>query len=136
MRTENQKYRMYHFVLYSLSGIQKGIQSYHSGIEYANLHGQNDDYYRWANIDKTVIILDGGSSGNMPKLAEKLWEYGVKHTFFHEPDLNNAMSAIAFLVPENVYNFNPVGYMDGNPTYGEYEYQFSEFLKGFRLASN
>lgn len=128
--------RMYHFVMYNLSGIQKGIQSYHSGIEYANAYGQDKNYLQWANVDKTVIILDGGGSGNMLRLAEQLWGYGIKHANFYEPDLNNAMSAIAFLVPENVYNFDFEKYELGHPAYGEAEFRFSEFLRGFRLASN
>jgi hypothetical protein len=122
--------------MYNLSGIQKGIQSLHATVEYSNCYGQDKNYLQWSNVDKTVIILDGGSSGDMLKLAEKLWGYDIKHANFYEPDLNNAMSAIAFLVGENVYNFDIEKYELGHPMYGEREFQFSEFLKGFRLASN
>lgn len=112
------KQRMYHFVLYSLSGIQKGIQAYHSAIEFQLKYGHTLEYKRWAEIDKTVILLDGGTSnsqnldfysggeykGSMQTIVESLIGIDVPFAVFHEPDLNNAMTSIAFLVDERVFD--------------------------------
>ncbi len=112
------KQRMYFLVMYSLSGIQQGIQAGHAQNEYQLLHGGDSEYKDWATYDKTWIILSGGTSnqtgrnryndelcyGSMEGHLCSLIEAGVKHAEFYEPDLNNSMSAIAFLVDEYVWD--------------------------------
>lgn len=112
------KQRMYHLVLYSLSPIQKGIQAYHSGIEFANHYFKTPEFQRWAKKDKTVIILNGGTSnttgtnlynkdimfGSMDKSLDELCINRVKCSKFYEPDCNNALTAISFLVSEKVWD--------------------------------
>lgn len=113
--------RMYHLVLYSLSPIQKGIQAYHAGVEYMLKYGDTEEYKQWSEIDKTVIILDGGTSnkegrsaydniavssnfGTMEKHHQTLHENKIPFACFFEPDLNNSTTAIAFLVDEKVWD--------------------------------
>lgn len=113
--------RMYHLVLYSLSGIQKGIQAYHSGIEYSLKYGTTPEYLQWSMKDKTVIILDGGTSnregfseydspripqyyGSMEDFGQELIDNKILLAYFYEPDLNNATTAISFLVDERVWD--------------------------------
>lgn len=130
--------RMYFFVMYNLSGIQKGIQAGHAALEYANKYGDTEQYKEFIEHHKTFILLDGGGSNEMIKLLPKLWNFDVDFAVFYEPDLNNALSAIAFIVPENIYNFNFEDYVVNN-TYmgtGDKEFDYSSFLKRFRLASN
>lgn len=112
------KYRLYHLVAYFLSPIQKGIQAYHSAIEYSLKYGKTADYLQWAKKDKTVVLLNGGSSnsqgfdyyekteylGTMQSHAKALKENKIKFAEFYEPDCNNALTSIAFLVPEKVWN--------------------------------
>jgi hypothetical protein len=108
------KQRMYHLVLYSLSPIQKGIQSYHAGIRYASKFGISREYTRWAVNDETVIILDGGSSndetygerifGGLQQAINDLETNGINHAEFREVDFNNTLTAIAFLVDERVWD--------------------------------
>ena len=103
---------MYHLVMYNISPIQQGIQAYHAGIEYANRYFNDEDYKQWRLIDKTVIILNGGTShniggelGTMELHVQTLANNGVKKfAVFHEPDLNNSTAAIAFLVPAKVWD--------------------------------
>lgn len=97
-------YKMYHLTMYNLSDIQKGIQSYHSGIEYASRYGDTKEFKTWMNFDKTVIILDGGTSQSMEEHQQFLSDNNIKHSYFREPDLNNSLSAIAFLVPHQVFD--------------------------------
>lgn len=131
--------RMYHFVMYNLSGIQKGIQSYHAGVEYSRKFPNNEAFAQWADYDKTVIILDGGGSNDMIKRMEELRELGVDYATFMEPDLNMSLSAIAFLVDDSIYDFkSPEDEMEilevGTERYGMY--RVYQYLKSFRLAAN
>lgn len=128
---------MYHFVMYNLSGIQKGIQAYHSGVEYSNKYSNDDNYKKWANEDKTVIILDGGGSNDMLDRMKELESFGIPFASFKEPDLNGATSAIAFLVEDDAYNYIKIY---GDPTPEEEiidrDYHIYQYLKSFKLAAN
>jgi hypothetical protein len=120
---ENLEKRMYVLVNRSLSSMQKGIQASHAMIEYALKYFNDQEYFDWAKIWKTVIVLDGGTS-NSELLAESLkkeaedliyvgqmenHQYlleknGIKFASFIEPDVNNLLSAICFIVDEKVFN--------------------------------
>jgi hypothetical protein len=123
--------RMYFFVMYNLSGIQKGIQAGHAAVEYSLTYGHIEQYKMFAAYHKTFILLDGGGSNDMIQRKTELWEFGINHTGFYEPDLNNSLSAIAFIVPETIY-----GAKDGDFNESSYQEKLRQYLKGFRLASN
>jgi hypothetical protein len=110
------EYRMYGLVNYQLSGtIHAGIQYGHGVVEYSQsvlgLNGIEDVYNKWARKDKTFIILNGGTTndsseyyGGMQKHRDMLNENGVLFSEFREPDLNNALTSVCFLVDERVWN--------------------------------
>jgi len=112
------KQRMYHFVIYQLSGIQAGIQSEHAVVEYIKTHWKDLDLQQWMNVDKTLIIKNGGTTnsvgyaaysaeeytGSLQDILHKLTDFGIKAEAFYEPDLNNAMTSIAFLVDERIWD--------------------------------
>ena len=107
------KYRMYHLVMYNISPIQQGIQAYHAGMEYANKWSHTEEFKQWINVDKTVIILNGGTSnsnafsehyGTMDKYLQEIFNNNIYHGAFREPDLNDALSSIAFLADERVWD--------------------------------
>jgi hypothetical protein len=112
------EYRMYGLVNYQLSGtIHAGIQYGHSVIEYSqNIRdmGNNEDVYnKWAREDKTFIILNGGTTndskehyGTLQKNRDLLIDNEILFSEFREPDLNNALTSICFLVDERVFNRN------------------------------
>jgi len=108
MKKQKLKQRMYGFVPYNLSDIQKGIQFGHACIEYQLKHGKNADYLDWAKRDKTFIILNGGTtndvSGTINALQKDLKSMGIKFATFREPDLNNALTGIVFLLDERVWD--------------------------------
>lgn len=105
-------------VMYNLSEKQMGIQCSHAQNEYEILFGNTPEYIRWSYNDKTVLMMDGGTSnrtgqnnyndeiklGSMEKKFILLNEIGFNVAAFYEPDLNNSTSAIAFLVDERIYN--------------------------------
>lgn len=102
---KNLRQRMYSLVLYNMSPIQQGIQTAHSIVEYAQTYFHSIQYQRWAQVDKTVIILNGGSS---IKLIESL-NYLIDNqlvdlAFFKEPDLYGGITSICFLADERIWD--------------------------------
>lgn len=132
--------RMYGLTPYQLSGIQIGIQFGHAVVEY----GQNvksydiinnielKKYNDWADIWKTFIILNGGVSnhsqnryhdgdfiGSMELNLGLLEQNGIEIGTFYEPDLNDMLSAIVFIVDERVFKTRPL--FDGDTFYQDFE---------------
>ena len=112
---EELEYRMYGFVPYNLSEIQKGIQFGHAVVEYGQyVRGIKDlelIYNKWANHDKTFIILNGGTTNSNPDRFGTLNQHrntimlnDVLVASFKEPDLGDQLTAFVFLVDERVYN--------------------------------
>lgn len=146
---KKMEFRMYSLVMYNLSGIQKGIQSGHANIEYARAYGEDPDFQNWADNHKTVILLDGGGSIEMEDICNQLSEHDIPYAEFIEPDLNNSISAVSFVVPERVYgeeatyyfaqegmsrlfrrgDVEPVGFAHNNTW-------LAWFIKQFNLARN
>ena len=104
--------RMYGFTPYNISDIQKSIQFGHAVVEYGLENFNTDEYQNWARKHKTFIILNGGTSnhvnpeyvGTMENIVEELKANDVKFSTFNEPDLNDMLSAIVFIVDERVFN--------------------------------
>ena len=131
--------RMYFFTMYNLSGIQKGIQCGHAAVEYSRLaitcetHSQ---YFEFADKHKTFIVLDGGNSNDMITRSCELDSLNIPHACFREPDLNDSMSAIAFILPEEIYGIDladPQGLWDLED---QAKYDIKSYISKFRLASN
>jgi hypothetical protein len=133
--------RMYFFVMYNLSGIQKGIQVGHAAVEYQLDYGNKKLYKEFAKNHKTFIVLDGGGSNDMLERERELIKFKMDFASFQEPDLNNSVSAIAFIVPEDVYGMDISKY-ENDPDLEWLQpkiykdLQFARYLKSFRLASN
>ena len=101
----NMKYRMYVLVLRQLNGINKGIQAAHSCLEYAKSFGKTDEYIDFINNDKTIIVLDGGTSNDLKDIVKTLVENEINFEVFNEPDLNDSITAISFLADERVFDY-------------------------------
>jgi hypothetical protein len=113
------KQRMYFFVPYNLSPIQQGIQAGHAALEYAAKYHENQDFKDFIENDKTWIILNGGTTnddvdnlGSLNKIYIDLLNHDamitnetVNFSIFREPDLNNALTAVCFLVDERVWDY-------------------------------
>lgn len=109
------EYRMYGLVPYNLSPIQQGIQFGHAVVEYQQntlgLEPMQKIYNKWAQNDKTFIILNGGTTnrnrerlGTLNKHLSEITKMGVKVGTFFEPDLGDQLTAFVFLVDERVFN--------------------------------
>lgn len=90
--------------MYNISSMQKGVQTSHAIIDYAMKYGSNYDFRSYAENDKTIIILDGGSYQDMIELKLNLDKLNLKYGYFEEPDLNNCLTSICFLADERVWN--------------------------------
>ena len=113
--------RMYSMVLRQLTPMQKGIQALHSVVEYGEMVKQDNiselakkTYEAWANRDKTMIVLDAGTSVDLVDVIFKLKELGVPHTVFHEPDLYGCITSVCFVADERVWDTKKY------PTYDQY----------------
>lgn len=112
---------MYFFVPYQLTGIQQGIQAGHAALEYANRFHNSELFQDFINNHKTWVILNGGTTnvgyqgegkGTLDLIWTSLINYNVSARLddkidaerFHEPDLNNAMTAVCFICDEQVFN--------------------------------
>lgn len=107
--------RMYFFTIYQLTGIQAGIQCGHAALEYAHKFGQSELFINFILNWKTWIILNGGttndqrdfedtSAGTLNQIADQLYENNIDFSYFREPDLNDALTAVCFICDERVFN--------------------------------
>jgi hypothetical protein len=114
----NLKLRMFFFVPYNISEIQKGIQAGHAAIDYAVRFGRTKLFHEFSNYHKTWIILNGGTTnddngmGDMNAIRDTLFENDIPFGFFKEPDLNNALTAICFICDERVFDFDMCSDLD------------------------
>ena len=115
--------RMYFFVPYNIMPIQQGIQAGHCAEQYALKYNIIPQWMEYVQDHKTWVILDGGTTNNSenPELRgslntyrDTLEENEIAYASFYEPDLNDALSAICFIVGEKVYD------MENYPMYDEW----------------
>ena len=159
---EYLEYRLYGLVPYNISPIQQGIQFGHALVEYTQMmigiEPIQRKYNKFAQKDKTFIILNGGTTnenlenlGTLQQHAILLRNNEVLFAEFREPDLNNALTAIVFLVDERVFKKDVypdfqddenVSEIDNCRQYHEWVKKIGneqnvflrEFLKQFKLA--
>ena len=115
--------RMYFFVPHQLTGIQQAIQAGHSMGEYLLKYGRhNPDHKCWTFLEKwkTWIVLNGGTTnqtriedewkhiipiGSVDKIAYDLAHADIEFATFNEPDLNDALTAVAFIADVRVFDY-------------------------------
>ncbi|MFW6246847.1 MAG: hypothetical protein ACOC22_01580 [bacterium] len=128
MEKEEQKkleLRMYFFVPYNISDIQKAIQAGHSSLEYAYHFGDTKLFIDFIENHKTWIILNGGTTndgvdsegfavGSINQIVDVLEASIVNFAYFREPDLNDAITAVCFICDERVWNYSDY------PDFGDY----------------
>ena len=111
---------MYGLVPYNISPIQQAIQFGHAVVEYGQMAKKSplsEIYDDWADRWKTFIILNGGTSnhsqnryhdgefeGTMEGHLAALEEMQIENAAFYEPDLNDMLSAVVFIVDERAFN--------------------------------
>jgi len=116
MEEKQLELRMYFFVPYNISPIQQAIQAGHASLEYAHKYGDSEIFKDFVVHNKTWIILNGGttndkrdfegiSQGTLNQIGDQLMDNDIPFSYFHEPDLNDALSALCFICDERVFNY-------------------------------
>jgi hypothetical protein len=98
-------YRLYAFVNQYMATIQHGIQTAHVVAELFCKYRASAVLQRWAEVDKTIIILCGGDNAAMYDLAKFLSAAPYPDAiFFESPDaLNGLLTCCAVIVPEKLF---------------------------------
>ena len=106
---DKHEFKMYGIVLRHLNGLNKGIQTAHAVCEYIRKYKGDDDLEQWLSTDKTLVVLDGGSSYDLKNILEKFNLNNVKYATFEEEDLNGITTCICVLADERVWNRKEYG---------------------------
>jgi hypothetical protein len=107
--------RYYGFGCYYLSSLQQGLQAAHVVGELWSKWDKDSPQYKkgrkWAKKHKTMVLLNGGNSGDLKELFKKFkgWQKaGMDLAFakFNEDEvsLNCALTAIGIVLPKKYYN--------------------------------
>lgn len=70
-------------------------QAVHAAIQFANDYPYEQE--KWFKASNTLIILAARDEQGLYKLIEKLDIHGLKYSKFFEPDIGNALTAIAIV---------------------------------------
>lgn len=152
------EYRLYSFVNYYLSSIQQGIQTGHAAIElvrkYTTNNHENQDariVSEWADKHKTFVVLNGGNCERLLEIIKLVDDSNLQWAYFREDEvsLGGLITAVAVIVPENIFNVKSGIDLFGQPYYksqdvdgrdfdpirvGDPRYDFVNVLKTARLA--
>lgn len=97
--------KMYCLTLYNLSPIQQGIQSAHAIVEYLKKHQASvmsvwERCRKRANVDKTIIIFNWGTSVTLEQHLDFVQENYIDVASFQEPDLWWITTAFCFIAED------------------------------------
>jgi len=108
---ERLEKRMYIFVPYQLSGRQIGIQAGHAALRYSLEYHLDFEFLDFAENWETWMVMNGGTTnsnierlGTLNILFNELILNEIKCVGFHEPDLQDALTAVCFIADERVFN--------------------------------
>ena len=141
-------FRFYSFVAHHyLSPLQCGIQTAHAVSELSIQ--QTEQFGRWANEDKTIIICGAGNQAGVVQAWEEFRNFSVYHnipidlTLFREDQqsMNEMVTACGIIVSDYYYGATLADMsltqwippIDGQE-YTPDELQFVRYLKSFRLV--
>ena len=131
----NRELRLYTFCNFYLSSIQQGIQSAHVVhslfIKYPSFES-NSILWDWAQNDKTMIVLNGGTHKDIVQAYEMVGALSLKHhnvllpfEHFNEDDesLSGMMTCFGIVLPDRLYDAKY------DPQNGNYVYSVTESMQ-------
>lgn len=100
------EYRAYFFTNMYISDIQRGIQTAHCTSALHMKYPVNKLLSIWANVDKTMIVLNGGYSSHLKDLC-RLFDDQTKYpwAYFKESQaaLDGALTCVGIILPDHIY---------------------------------
>jgi hypothetical protein len=111
----NLELKMYFFTVSSLNNISKGIACGHCALEYAYKNNNGALFINFMDKWKTWVILNGGTTnkkrdfsgvafGTLNRIGDLLLKNNIDFSYFEEPDLNDALTALCFICDERVFD--------------------------------
>jgi peptidyl-tRNA hydrolase len=73
---------------------QQAVQAAHALTEFIFQHPT--EAHRWKQESNTLVMLVVPDEERLRQMIEKALQRGIYHSIFQEPDLENALTAIAF----------------------------------------
>lgn len=138
--------RLYSFVNYYLSDIQRGIQTAHVVQELNNKYNNKFHeglqsktlLHEWGNYHKTIIVLNGKNSANLRNILSVCDSVGFKYPYAHfnedEQSLDCALTCVGIVVPEHIIemasSIKTTTYVGAN----EMDIQLATFISNHNLA--
>ncbi|QAY01259.1 peptidyl-tRNA hydrolase [Aeromonas phage ZPAH1] len=95
--------KCYVFVHRGVKGSYTGIQALHAAVRLVSQNQDHPDIKAWADEFETVVILDGGNSSNMRTIYSLLTFADNPSATFRETDMDNLVTAIAYVPSEVEY---------------------------------
>lgn len=152
----NRDLRLYTFCNFYLSSIQQGIQSAHVThslfVKYPTVES-NPLLWDWAQNDKTMIVLNGGTHKDIAQAYQLVSDLGLQHdgvalpfeSFSEdEESLGGIMTSFGIVLPKQLYDVKYVPetgnyvFSDDDSTveykFGTPEHTFLKMLKSCGLA--
>lgn len=146
--------RLYSLTNMYTSGIHAGIQTAHAVHEMFTKYGERGEegykLHDWARSHKTIIVLNGGYQSHLEEAYKQIGKLAtdlkLPYSKFHESKeaLNEALTAIAIIIPQEIYDMQPEDYSDerlyrlnSNPqnmTIEIAEVELARLIKSFGLA--
>lgn len=108
--------RLYSFVNFYLSDMQKGIQTGHAAVDLVREYVPDEPetvsqnhlnmVADWADNHKTFIVLNGGNNAGLKAAVGIINDIDLPWTCFYEDQdsLGGILTCIAVVVPENYFN--------------------------------
>ena len=112
--------KIYVFVPYNISDKQKGIQALHGAQKYDRKYEGSTMLHDFIDNHMTCIMLDGGTTNSHPErlgtlniILQEILDFNnrseneyIPFSYFEEPDLNDALTAVAFIADERVFDYD------------------------------
>ncbi len=103
MEKETQLEKLYIITHSGLSPQYQVPQAVHAAIQFAMDYPE--EHGKWFKASNTVVILATQDEQHLHKLTQKLDDYGLKYAKFFEPDIGNALTAIAIVPSPHTKRF-------------------------------
>lgn len=104
------KLKLYGFGHSLLSGVQQGIQTGHAATRLVRQQVKHPLVDNWSTQSETVIVLKGGNSGTLHRLADLFAQQKILpfESFREDAEtLENALTAVVIIIPESIYAICP-----------------------------